>query len=298
MAAYTHPVKALLVGINYPSTEYTLRGCINDVERVRDFLRTSYGLTQVTVMTDLNMKESPMYPSRANILAQLGQLVDSIEDDEAGFFDFSGHGLLMSGGESVLLPADALKSTTGSGTSRVRALAHTDIHMENKISHSDLWPILSRLRPRASLFVLIDACHSGGLVVEMPYNMELGDVCSIRSSDAGNNGSTTGTLVVLSACATNEQSADTSVDGRPTGALTFAFCETLKKMPRPTYAALVKAIRAFMEQNLPAGFRQTPQISFNTPRDYCMRTFHIGSEVRPRSITVSPLRDTEGTFWS
>ena len=103
------------------------------------------------------------------------------------------------------------------------------------------------------------------------------DTCSIQRSDRPAPRS--GSVVLLSACQVDQKSADTSVDGRPTGALTYAFCETLRRNPRLTYLALVKAMRSFMVQNLPSSFRQTPQLSFSTP-GACTSAFRIGAAPR------------------
>ena len=44
--------KALLIGINYLNTPYQLNGCIDDTNRMKEFL-TNYGFNDFTILTDL-----------------------------------------------------------------------------------------------------------------------------------------------------------------------------------------------------------------------------------------------------
>jgi len=48
--------KALLIGINYTNSTHPLRGCINDVHNVRQFLVTHYGFPEtpdrMLILTD------------------------------------------------------------------------------------------------------------------------------------------------------------------------------------------------------------------------------------------------------
>lgn len=333
-------MKALIIGINYSGTRYELKGCINDVARVRDMLYQVYGVTSVVTMTDQLPPSNALYPSRENILAQFLKLIETIQPGETGYIHFSGHGLVRfpgndatdDGGGCMIVPADAIVSrrsvartpmnpkgksrrapsrtvspVVGSGGEEgepspvVPGAATTDlagtpsparvgerstammggrpeIRRDRMIRNDELWEIFRRLRKDASVFIMVDACHSGK-IIELPYLMVLnatdsGTSCSLqRSEDRKPEG---GSVILLSACEESEESADTHIEGRPTGALTYAFCETIKNQPEITYLALVKAVRAFMDANLPPNFRQVPQLSFSHMTD-CTRNFNIAA---------------------
>jgi hypothetical protein len=45
--------RALLIGINYPGTSASLKGCINDVNNVRKYLQETHeGFSEILVLTD------------------------------------------------------------------------------------------------------------------------------------------------------------------------------------------------------------------------------------------------------
>lgn len=300
-------LRALIVGINYTDTPFSLKGCINDTERVRDLLVRHYGVTNPVVMTDAREPRHALYPTRVNILRQLEALVDSLGEGDCGFFHFAGHGHIptLASGEAttaMLVPIDAVKQLKV-GTRETLVRRWEELTPESMLDNDALWSVLSKLRSRASLFVLLDACHTGDLI-ELPFLLKVTgpSTCNVVRSKDRVSDERSGSLIILSACAEAEKSADTEIDGRPTGALTFAFCETIKRMPSISYLALVKALRAFMEANLPASMRQTPQISFNRPQD-CLRAFRIGDAdlkvVGSRSLQkAGPVLSDAPSFWN
>ena len=85
--------KAVLVGINYLSHQRgRLKGCINDVKNMQNFL-AKYGFTgqNVRVLTD-DLNDASRQPTRANILRDLRWLVQGARPGDSLFFHFSGHG--------------------------------------------------------------------------------------------------------------------------------------------------------------------------------------------------------------
>jgi len=324
-------MRALIIGINYTGTRYELRGCINDVIRVRDLLFQVYGVTSVVTMMDTLAPSNPLFPSRENICTQLRKLISSIESGETGFLHFAGHGLIripneVAGGPAkgadygqgyddggcMIVPADAIAAkrriarSVPDGASRdvpaeaPRSTAmmsgRPEIRRDRMITNDELWDMCVNLRKDATLFAVVDACHSGK-ILELPYQMvlnraEYGTTCSLQRSDDHHPGG--GSVILLSACEENQESADTHIEGRPTGALSYAFCETLRNQPNITHLALLKAMRAFMDANLPKEFRQVPQLSFSHMTD-CTRMFRIGSPigangdgdvVTPRGVSI------------
>merc|ERR1712000_779678 len=85
--------KAVLVGINYLSHQRgRLKGCINDVKNMQNFL-AKYGFNgqNVRVLTD-DLTDASRQPTRANILRDLRWLVQGARPGDSLFFHFSGHG--------------------------------------------------------------------------------------------------------------------------------------------------------------------------------------------------------------
>jgi hypothetical protein len=83
--------KALLIGINYFGQKGQLRGCINDVKNMSEFLnkRFNYAREDMVILTD--DQQNPMsQPTRANILRAMHWLVKDAEPNDSLFFHYSG----------------------------------------------------------------------------------------------------------------------------------------------------------------------------------------------------------------
>jgi uncharacterized caspase-like protein len=88
------PHRALLIGINYYRTQAELRGCINDVAKMRTFLSQrgfSTDPSRMVILTD-DQHDPQFRPTRANILNALQWLAAGAAPGDALFFHFSGHG--------------------------------------------------------------------------------------------------------------------------------------------------------------------------------------------------------------
>ncbi|XVF82523.1 hypothetical protein PTKIN_Ptkin16aG0056200 [Pterospermum kingtungense] len=93
---------AVLVGCNYPSTHFRLRGCINDVVDMRNLLLEKFGFhpNDVRILIDEPLAAwsdfTTVIPTGANIKAALNKMVDQIEPGDVLVFYFSGHGTVVS----------------------------------------------------------------------------------------------------------------------------------------------------------------------------------------------------------
>lgn len=87
--------RALLIGCNYAGTSAALRGCINDVHRIRDDLRRrgflAAGAAELIELTD-DSTDPALLPTRFNVLKGVQWLVAGAQAGDALFFLFSGHG--------------------------------------------------------------------------------------------------------------------------------------------------------------------------------------------------------------
>lgn len=80
----------MLIGINYVGTGVALKGCINDVAKIKNFLVTRWKFPEadIKVITD----ETAVKPTRAAIIEALQWLVQGAVAGDSLFFHYSGHG--------------------------------------------------------------------------------------------------------------------------------------------------------------------------------------------------------------
>lgn len=83
--------KALLIGINYFGQSGQLRGCINDVHNVSNFLceRYNYKREDMVILTD-DQTNPVMQPTKANIIRAMEWLVKGAQPNDALFLHYSG----------------------------------------------------------------------------------------------------------------------------------------------------------------------------------------------------------------
>ncbi|GMI72494.1 metacaspase 2f, metacaspase 9 [Hibiscus trionum] len=147
---------AVLVGCNYPKTQYELHGCINDVVAMRDVLVNRFGFepTNIELLTDAPAaagegSSSAVLPTGANIKAALSKMVSQAETGDVLFFHYSGHGTRI----PSLKPAHVFRQD--------EAIVPSDF---NLITDMDFRQLVNRLPEGASFTILSDSCHSGGLI--------------------------------------------------------------------------------------------------------------------------------------
>jgi uncharacterized caspase-like protein len=83
---------ALLVGINYPGTKAELKGCYNDVDRMRRCLIDRFGFDEADIRVLTDADRSAPQPTGANIRRALARLVGDARPGDFLFFHYSGHG--------------------------------------------------------------------------------------------------------------------------------------------------------------------------------------------------------------
>ncbi|KAL4308323.1 hypothetical protein GQ457_01G048480 [Hibiscus cannabinus] len=146
---------AVLVGCNYPKTQYELHGCINDVVAMRDVLVNRFGFEtrNIELLMDAPVEgegSSPaVLPTGANIKAALSKMVSQAEAGDVLFFHYSGHGTRI----PSLKPAHIFRQD--------EAIVPSDF---NLITDMDFRQLVNRLPEGASFTILSDSCHSGGLI--------------------------------------------------------------------------------------------------------------------------------------
>lgn len=156
--------RALLIGINYEGTEWALRGCHNDVRKMRGYLTQNCGFSKdpehMRLLIDDGVQETPTY---TNILAAMKWLVDGAKPGDSLFLHFAGHGGSViddngdeeDGKDETLYPAD--HATAG------------------QIRDDLLYDIIVHLPAGCQLVSVFDCCHSGS-VLDLPFEFKATDV--------------------------------------------------------------------------------------------------------------------------
>lgn len=77
--------------MNYFGQDGELRGCINDVRNLTEFLTTRYGYKRedMVLLTD-DQRDLKFHPTRENILSGMRWLVDGAQPNDSLFLHFSG----------------------------------------------------------------------------------------------------------------------------------------------------------------------------------------------------------------
>ncbi|CAL0322870.1 unnamed protein product [Lupinus luteus] len=142
---------AVLVGCNYPNTRNELHGCINDVLAMRDTLVKRFGFdsANIELLMDAPGSSSSAMPTGANIKLALTRMVDRAEAGDVIYFHYSGHG--------TRIPS----KRKGHPFSQEEAIVPCDF---NLITDLDFRQLVNHLPKGATLTILSDSCHSGGLI--------------------------------------------------------------------------------------------------------------------------------------
>ncbi|TYH14366.1 hypothetical protein ES288_A06G214400v1 [Gossypium darwinii] len=140
--------RAVLVGCNYPKTQFGLHGCINDVNTIKAaILKFGFHESDINVLTDA--PGSSVLPTGANIRDALNRMARNSKAGDVLFFYFSGHGTRI----PIFQPGQPFKQD--------EAIVACDL---NLITDVDFRRFVNRLPEGASFTILSDSCHSGGLI--------------------------------------------------------------------------------------------------------------------------------------
>ena len=237
---------ALLTGINYIGTPYTLNGCINDIDNMRAFLQTRrFADDNIRMLSDDSDSISGnRVANKATILNELETLLKKGKAGDMLFFHYSGHG-------------GQLRDRNGDERDGRDECIYSCL-LET-ISDDLLKSVIRRhLKPRVTLVCLMDCCNSGtGLDLRFNCKNNGRIVANRRQHE------TRGNVYMLSGCKDPQTSADAWLNGEFAGAMTTAFLQ----MYRPGdswFQLLNKMQRRLREQR----FTQIPQLSSG-------RRFHV-----------------------
>ena len=230
--------KALLVGINaYPNPSNNLRGCINDIVDMENFIASKnkvYPKENIRTLTDSRATKN-------GILSALNWLLLGANAGDQILFHYSGHGAQIAS-HSIAIEKDGLDEIICPYDFRGEAAAET------AISDKEFASIFAKI-PKGVHFVWIsDSCHSEDLsrkheIVETNSysNYDLKDTRFRRFNykdstqqaeviaPVASLGSATIPLhgALLSGCASHQLSADAYINNRFNGAFTHYLIKNL-----------------------------------------------------------------------
>jgi len=234
--------KAFLIGINYQGTSGELRGCVNDVNDLKNMLINKYNYSSSNILTLTDSQAT-----KQNIMTRLTQLLQSSQAGETLFFSFSGHGYFWN---------DIYKKDENDGKDELIVTVDNYAIVDDELKYI----IDSYLKENVTLIALFDNCHSG-TILDLPYQYFKGDEEMIHHSLSTD---TKGTVICLSGCRDDQVSMDAYLEGDFNGAMTYNFIKLMKENESLSWKACVEQLR----EKLQAGnFNQVPQITCGRQMD-------------------------------
>lgn len=269
--------KALLVGINYPGTNYSLRGCVNDVVTMSEMITANFGFT------DPKNKRMLIDDSAttSNILERLEWLVDGALPGDVLFFHYSGHG-------SQVINQD-YNDPGFEIDGKDEIICPIDLNWRDKIiKDDDLKTIFNKVPENVNLTVILDCCHSGGgidssnayqpsgqaaaEVINDPMNPNRARLLPMPA-DIANRGLgldlkvrprqiqtlDSSTALLISGCQSHQTSADSFIGNKFMGAATFFIARALQLNNFAIdYKTLVETVNKELAQ---FGYTQRPELN-------------------------------------
>ncbi|KAF2008193.1 hypothetical protein P154DRAFT_453704 [Amniculicola lignicola CBS 123094] len=284
--------KALLIGINYFGQRGQLRGCINDVKNMSTYLNEFFGYKREDMVILTDDQQNPMsQPTKANILRAMHWLVKDAHPNDSLFFHYSGHGGQTKdldgdeddGYDEVVYPVD------------FRTAGHIVDDEMHRIMVSPLQPgvRLTAIFDSCHSGSALDLPYiysTQGVLKEPNLAKEAGqgllgivssyarkDISGMMASASGlfkkvtqgddvykknlRTKTSPADVIMWSGSKDTQTSADASIGGEATGAMSYAFIASLKKNPNQSYVQLLNSIRDELEGK----YSQKPQLSSSHP---------------------------------
>ncbi len=253
--------KALLVGLNYPNTSYTLSGCWNDVDSLKKLLVEKYGYSpnNILIMKDDGTNADP---TASNVLKALNWLLcptcilsnwkncNHLVDNYTGsdrklFFSFSGHGTYFTDQDG------------DEKDGKDEAIYCKDYCIDDDMLYKNF---VSKVPAGDNVVGCLDCCHSGSIMdLKTSYHPGVSDDNVILEMNAGKY-EVKGNVKMISGCQDSQTSADAWIDivKKYQGALTHGLVEILTSEPGINIGNLCNKVNKYMKDN---NYSQRPVIS-------------------------------------
>lgn len=243
--------RGLVIGINYDQDNVfddDLRGCVNDMNNVREFLVRHCHFQNDDIKTLCNERAT-----RENIERSLLRLVSYSHANPRSeiWVSYSGHGTSVpctqeeDGRSEVICPCDY--STNG-------LIADTWLQRN----------FVSKLHPSTKVFVLMDCCNSG-TNLNLPYIYQHEDVCSSHNDYTTKELQQLCTMVKMSGCRDDQTSADyfESYENEFQGALTNGFLHFADLIEEEDEKHILQFYKDVLGYVTYRGFSQRPVLTFS-----------------------------------
>lgn len=278
---------ALLIGLNYSSTNSKLFGCINDCLLVQSMLINNYGYDPnniVLMRDDIYISNNLLYPNKNNIINQIKQLISksNLPNCDSIYLHFSGHG-------------SQIKDTNGDEKDGLDEFIVPRDYFINRscIIDDELYSLVISVKDNIPFFLIFDCCNSGSML-DLNYNYSYvnnnvklnNDTVSVVSKKK---------IICISACLDNQSALDVTVKGSSNGALTLALYSALQSSKwNILLKDLLKNIYTFLAYNKYTNM--SPVISSTLLIDFGTQLFHnvinasviIESKPNTTSTTTKP----------
>lgn len=244
--------RAVFIGINYiRSSSNRLAGCANDIKKMLSYI-SSKKFDSVILSDDIesNPEKTVKWPSKKNILNAIDWAIQDMVSGDQVFIHYSGHGGLtvdlsgdeVSGKDSCIYPI--------SETGKIESITDDELRVL----------IVERIPTGSKCTVVFDCCHSG-TCLDMRYGYKPISDTSVILSENSKYSKEKGVVIFISGCTDVQTAADT-VDNNniPSGALTNAICEVLKKENK-----IRRFLWAVLQELSAKGYTQVPQLSSSIP---------------------------------
>ncbi|GAB2269566.1 hypothetical protein Dimus_004486 [Dionaea muscipula] len=231
----TSTKRALICGVSYNKQKYELKGTINDVHRMKDFLLHQYGFPEHVIRV-LAEEDGPgiLTPTRKNMEEGLKWLVEGCKPGDSLVFYFSGHGLQQP--DFVFDELDGYDET----------ICPVDFATKGMILDNDINAMIVRpLKKGVTLHAIIDACHSGTVLdLQHVYNQKQDRWMDNHPPNGANKGTSGGKAFCLSACHDDQIAVDTTAFTKTgmTGAMTYCLIDAVTKDPNLSYIQLLNSM--------------------------------------------------------
>ena len=223
--------KAVLIGINYVKSSYELKGCINDVKNMKDFLikNCDFEEKNIKVLTDQDI----ILTTSANIKTNINWLVSNNSENDLLVFHYSGHG-------------SNIRDTNSDETDGMdETIVPVDFEKTNLITDDWLYDnMVNKVQKNVNIYCFFDSCHSG-TVIDLKHNYKSNCKPKLPKESLHLNYVQTewtdsfiysiertkdviGNIYMFSGCQDRETSADATINNKQQGAFTFCLIETLK----------------------------------------------------------------------
>ena len=227
---------AILLGLNYPGSHYTLKGCVNDVKNGAQYLE---GLEyQVKTLFDQDISRE------YNLLEALEELRKSPSKNV--FFHYSGHGTQV-------------RDTDGDEEDGYDEVVYSKDGIQ--ISDDQINKVIAKFSKDKSLVLVFDCCHSGS-IADLPYIYTKNN--GVKTEKVKKNVSSK--VLCISGCLDSQTAADVTENRVAFGALSSTLYSLLRKYKEEykslTWKQLYIDLIIEMEKK---GYRQYPMMSASDP---------------------------------